>query len=90
MRTLHERPPADWDWEEEFEAGEETCGRVIINLHTMLQGADQGMRLLIVSKDPAAPLEFPAWCRMTGNRLLGEAHPYYLVEYKPSISTKEE
>lgn len=89
MRVMHEAPPANWEWEEEFHGGEETCGRVIINLHATLKDAEPGMRLLFISKDPAAPLEFPAWCRMTENRLLGEAHPFYLMEYKPHLKAKE-
>jgi hypothetical protein len=36
-------------------------------------------------KRPAAPIEFPAWCRMTQNALLDMVHPYYLIEYKPQL-----
>lgn len=74
--------PAHWEFDDEFDGGEETCGRVIINLFTYLKPVPGGARILLISKDPAARVEFPAWCRMTGNRLIEAAHPYYLIERK--------
>jgi len=43
---------------------------------------------MLISKDPAAPVEFPAWCRMTRNTLLDCAHPFYLIELKPEQKEK--
>jgi TusA-related sulfurtransferase len=73
----------DWDFEDEFDGGEESCGRVIINLYLYLRQALPGTRVLFISKDPGAPIEFPAWCRLTGNRLIKAEHPHYLFIYKP-------
>ena len=73
----------DWDFEDEFDAGEESCGRVIINLHLYLKSITPGTRVLIISKDPAAPLEIPAWCRMVKNELIAIEHPFYLIIHKP-------
>jgi len=80
--------PEHWSFDDEFDGGEETCGRVIINLHTYCLPLEPGTRLLLVSQDPAAPVEFPAWCRMTKNALLDMAHPYYLIELKPALKEK--
>lgn len=77
--------PAHWAFDDEFDGGEETCGRVIINLHTYLKKAEPGTRVLLISRDAAAPVEFPAWCRMTRNTLIEMAHPFYLIEYKPEL-----
>ena len=77
--------PPHWEFDDEFDGGEETCGRVIINLYTYLNSLPPGYRILLISNDPAAPREFPAWCRMTKNALLDMVHPYYLIEYKPQI-----
>ena len=82
---MSETFPEHWEFDDEFDGGEETCGRVIINLYTYLKPMPPGYRILLISKDPAAPYEFPAWCRMTGNVLLDMSHPYYLVEYKPQL-----
>jgi TusA-related sulfurtransferase len=82
MRSTY---PEHWQFDDEFDGGEETCGRVIINLHAYLKSAEPGTRVLLISRDAAAPVEFPAWCRMTRNALLEEAHPFYLIEYKPEL-----
>jgi TusA-related sulfurtransferase len=77
--------PRHWQFDDEFDGGEETCGRVIINLFTYLKSQAPGATILVVSRDPGAPQELPAWCRMTKNPLLEQAHPYYLVHYKPHL-----
>ena len=41
---------------------------------------DPGARLLVVAHDPGAPEDLPAWCRLTGNRLLEARPPHYLIE----------
>jgi TusA-related sulfurtransferase len=74
----------NWTFEDEFDGGEESCGRVIINLYLYLKPIPPGTRVLVISKDPAAPLEFPAWCRMTKNKLIKMEHPFYLIQYKPN------
>jgi tRNA 2-thiouridine synthesizing protein A len=74
----------NWTFEDEFDGGEESCGRVIINLYLYLKPIPPGTRVLVISKDPAAPLEFPAWWRMTKNKLIKMEHPFYLIQYKPN------
>ncbi|MBF0481895.1 MAG: sulfurtransferase TusA family protein [Desulfovibrionaceae bacterium] len=58
---------------------------MIVNLFTYLKSIEPGTRVLLISTDAAAPVEFPAWCRMTENALLDQAHPFYLIEYKPKL-----
>ena len=60
----------DWEFDDEFDGGDETCGRVIINLYLYIRDQKPGRRILVVSRDPGAPVEFPAWCRMTKNKLI--------------------
>lgn len=83
--ALNDTYPSHWVFDDEFDGGEESCGRVIINLYSYLKPLAPGSRILVISKDPAAPVELPAWCRMTCNPLLEKAHPYYLIEYKPEL-----
>ncbi len=73
----------EWEFDDEFDGGEETCGRVIVNLHLYTRDLDQDTLLLVISKDPGAPVELPAWCRMTKNQLVKTKHPYYLIQIKP-------
>ena len=77
-----------WDFDDEFDGGEETCGRVIVNLHLYIRDQLPGYRILVISQDPAAPLEFSAWCRMTKNELTAMHHPYYLITLKPHLSRR--
>lgn len=78
----------DWQFDDEFDGGDETCGRVIVNLHLYTRDQEPGTRVLVISRDPGAPMELPAWCRMTKNDLIDFHHPYYLVVIKPHL-TKE-
>lgn len=75
----------DWDFDDEFDGGEETCGRVIVNLHLYIRDQQPGLKVLVISRDPGAPVELPAWCRMTKNELTKMQHPYYLITLKPHL-----
>ena len=79
----HELP--QWDFDDEFDGGDETCGRVIVNLHLYIRDQKPGLRILVISRDPGAPVELPAWCRMTKNELSEFKHPYYLITLKPHL-----
>jgi len=78
----------DWEFDDEFDGGEETCGRVIVNLHLYLREQEPGLRILVISRDPGAPVELPAWCRMTKNELTDMRHPYYLITLKPHLTRR--
>lgn len=75
----------DWDFDDEFDGGEETCGRVIVNLYLYIRDQQPGLKILVISRDPGAPVELPAWCRMTKNELTKTEHPYYLITLKPHL-----
>lgn len=75
-----------WDCDDEFDGGEETCGRVIVNLYLYIRHQPPGYRIMVISRDPAAPVELPAWCRMTSNQLTAMQHPYYLITLKPNLT----
>ena len=75
----------DWVFDDEFDGGDETCGRVIVNLHLYVRDQEPGLRVLLISRDPGAPIELPAWCRMTKNELTTATHPYYLITLKPHL-----
>lgn len=78
-------PLPDWEFDDEFDGGDETCGRVIVNLHLYLRDQEPGLKILVISRDPGAPIELPAWCRMTSNELTKSSHPYYLITLKPKL-----
>lgn len=73
----------DWEFDDEFDGGDETCGRVIVNFHLYIRDLNPGTRIHVISRDPGAPVELPAWCRMTKNELQEVQHPHYLIILKP-------
>ena len=82
---MKQRKLPDWQFDDEFDGGEETCGRVIVNLYLYIRDQQPGLRVLVISRDPGAPVELPAWCRMTKNELTRMEHPYYLITLKPHL-----
>ena len=70
-------PVAD-DWD----AGHMGCGEVIILLRKRMQKLNPGEIFKLTSQDLGAPEDLPAWCRMTGRRLLCAEHPHYWIEQK--------
>ena len=41
-----------------------------------------GAVLAVTARDPAAPLDIPAWCFSTGHRLAAESPPLYWIRRK--------
>lgn len=71
-------PAAVWD------AGDMGCGELVLALRLRLQALAPGAVLQVIARDPAAPLDLPAWCRLTGNSLRYAAHPEYHITRKES------
>ena len=71
-----DRPAATWD------AGDMGCGELLMMLRIRLNAVPPGGVLLVVARDPAAPEEMPAWCRLTGHRLVRADHPEYDLRRK--------
>ena len=64
----------------EWDAGHMGCGEVIMLLRRRMQALDPGEVLKLIARDPGAPVDMPAWCRLTGRRLLRANHPEYWIE----------
>ena len=67
---------------DEWDAGHMGCGEVIILLRLRMRKLNPGDVLKLTSQDLGAPEDLPAWCRMTGRRLLRAEHPHYWIEAK--------
>lgn len=73
-------------WEEEidaaaeWDAGDMGCGEVIILLRIRMQGLKAGDVFKLTARDLGAPEDIPAWCRMTGRRLVRAEHPNYWIQ----------
>jgi tRNA 2-thiouridine synthesizing protein A len=55
----------------EWDAGDLGCGELVIHLRNRLR-AMPGKVLRLTARDPGAPADIPAYCRMTGHELLNE------------------
>ncbi|MDR3084579.1 MAG: sulfurtransferase TusA family protein [Streptomyces sp.] len=47
------------------------CVTLLLKLRAAIDGADAGAVVHVIATDPAAPLDLPAWCHMTGHHYLG-------------------
>lgn len=71
-----EAPAATWD------AGDLGCGELVLELRTRLRALPAGSLFRLVARDPAAPVDMPAWCGLVGHSLLSANHPTYLIRTK--------
>ena len=77
--TVAETAPA---FAAQWDAGHTGCGEVLIQLRLRFRPLHTGQLFRLISHDIAAPLEIPAWCRVTGRRLARAEHPEYWIEQK--------
>ncbi|GLX49524.1 hypothetical protein Shyhy01_24740 [Streptomyces hygroscopicus subsp. hygroscopicus] len=47
------------------------CVTLLLRLRGEIDGAEPGTVVHVIATDPAAPLDLPAWCHMTGHHYLG-------------------
>jgi tRNA 2-thiouridine synthesizing protein A len=66
----------------EWDAGDMGCGDLVLALRLRLRDLQPRGAIRVVARDPAAPEDLPAWCRLTGHRLLAADHPTYLIQRK--------
>jgi tRNA 2-thiouridine synthesizing protein A len=69
-------PDGEWD------AGDMGCGELVLQLRFRLLELAGGSLFKLTATDPGAPEDLPAWCRMTGHRLLEAEHPVYWIRRK--------
>ncbi len=72
-------PLGNIDADDEWDAGDRGCGEIIILLRRRMQGLNPGAVLKLTARDQGAHADLPAWCRMTGRRLLRAEHPEYWI-----------
>jgi tRNA 2-thiouridine synthesizing protein A len=55
--------------DEMWDAGDLGCGPLVLELRKRLRKMP-GRVLKVTALDPAAPIDLPAWCRLTNNELI--------------------
>ncbi len=71
--------PRHWEFDEVYDSVDRGCGDFIMDLRKVMTGLAPGSALLVASRDAGAPVELPAWCRLTGHCLVEARPPFYLV-----------
>ena len=66
----------------EWDAGDMGCGDLVLELRARVEMLVPGCVLRLTARDPGAPADIPAWCRMTGHALVSAQHPIYLIRRK--------
>lgn len=62
-----------------LDGGDRSCGELILALKRAIDGLRGGDVLKLVCRDPGAREDLPAWCRITGHRLLwGDGSTFYI------------
>jgi len=63
----------------EHDAGDQGCGDLVLELRNVLRELAPGDVLHVRATDPAAPIDLPAWCGLTGHTMLRHDHPEYWI-----------
>ena len=66
----------------EWDAGDTGCGELVLELRMRLKPMRPGQLLKLTARDPGAPEDLPAWCRLTGHHLTYVHHPIYVIRRK--------
>lgn len=54
-----------------IDGGDKSCVRLLLELRAHLAGMAPGTLVHLLASDPAAPIDLPAWCHLTGHHYLG-------------------
>ena len=65
-----------------WNAGEAVCGALIVGLKRQFERIGPGEILHVTGASAGAPVDLPAWCRVTGHQLIEAEHPTYVLRKK--------
>jgi tRNA 2-thiouridine synthesizing protein A len=54
-----------------IDGGNRTCVALLLELRARIAGLPEGTVIHLIAVDPAAPIDLPAWCHLTGHTYLG-------------------
>ncbi|MFC4907641.1 sulfurtransferase TusA family protein [Actinomadura gamaensis] len=54
-----------------IDGGDKACVRLLLELRAHLADLPPGTLVHLLASDPAAPIDLPAWCHLTGHHYLG-------------------
>jgi tRNA 2-thiouridine synthesizing protein A len=63
-----------------LDGGDQACGELILTLKRAVESLGAGEILKLLTRDPGAPADLPAWCRLTGHHLLWAGGGAYYIQ----------
>ena len=54
-----------------LDGGDQRCVTLLITLRSAIRSLPDGAVVHLIATDPAAPIDLPAWCHLTGHTYLG-------------------
>lgn len=72
-----------------IDGGDKTCARLLVLLRNQIADLPDGSVVHLITADPVARIDLPAWCRMTGHTYLGPVEspePTYAVRVSSSAA----
>lgn len=75
-----------------LDGGDRRCVLLLIELRKLITTLPPGTEIHLIATDPAAPLDLPAWCHLTGHEYLGpiDSRPAYRIRVTASpVGTEE-
>lgn len=54
-----------------LDGGDLACGELLLTLLRALTGIADGTEVRVIATDPAAPIDIPSWCHLTGHSYVG-------------------
>jgi tRNA 2-thiouridine synthesizing protein A len=72
-------PEGDAEISDAWDAGDMGCGELVLELRGRLLTLPPDALFRLVARDPGAPEDLPAWCRMTRHVLVSADHPTYVI-----------
>jgi tRNA 2-thiouridine synthesizing protein A len=67
-----------------LDGGDRRCVQLLIDLRRLVTQVGPGTVIHLIATDPAAPIDLPAWCHLTGHTYLGplpaSARPTYALQ----------
>jgi tRNA 2-thiouridine synthesizing protein A len=73
-----------------FDGGDTGCGELLLDLLLFMKQQPSDCVVRVRALDSGAPLEIPAWCRLTKHELLSSEHPIYIIKRTSSKGNKNE
>ncbi|MFG3437274.1 sulfurtransferase TusA family protein [Nonomuraea sp. NPDC047897] len=69
-----------------LDGGERRCVHLLLELSRLVAGLAPGSVVHLIATDPAAPLDLPAWCHLTGHPYLGPVPGRHQPTYALQVS----